>query len=200
MQTLVICMTHSSTRMCLFNREAFKVAIKSVSNVGKLLKSDTNRLYKVSYINNMSPCPVTQIRRKNLSMHHKFSVNQKMSTQTLVLQVWQITQLLLLLLIEHLYSALSFKKISNVLHALCQSVHGKQKTLKRTLTRVQGKHFVFQIRRKTVPCRRTSTGECPPASSRQSRKRNCWDWKPDCLMTQYSRRRWTSEHTDDDAE
>jgi len=57
----------------------------------------------------------------------------------------------LLLLSQHLWYAIIKTKISSALHALCQYVASLRKTFKRTVTRVQDKCFVFQIRRKTVP-------------------------------------------------
>jgi len=47
----------------------------------------------------------------------------------------------MIIISEHLYSALSFGEISSVLNAL--SVRIEQKAFKITLKRVQGKRFVF---------------------------------------------------------
>jgi len=57
---------------------------------------------------------------------------------------------LIIIISEHLYSALSFREITNVLDAL--SVGIEQKAFKVTLKRVQCKRFVFEVHGNTVPC------------------------------------------------
>jgi len=57
------------------------------------------------------------------------------------------------------------RRVRRSLCALCHYV-ANRKYLSKCVKRVQVKRFVFQIYRKTVPCRRASAGKCSSASSR----------------------------------
>ena len=79
-----------------------------------------------------------------------------------------ISLLLLLLLSEHLYSALSLK-ISNVLHVLCQYVAN----IKHLRQRLKESKCSVQEDCSMQMDQRSSTGKCPSASSRQPVARSC---------------------------